>query len=318
MPVPAWKADAATERTVNMLRYLMVTGQSGAGKTACVHFLEDQGSFCVDNVPPVIVPKMIEAFNSTPLRRSTVTIATDVRSGEFFDADAVARMIGELRKAGNRIDLIFLEASDETLLDRYKESRRDHPLTQEGLTLMQAITEERVRLQPLREMANYVIDTTGMRPRAISALLKKSLGSLNEDVPPMRAEVMSFGFKRGLPRQADLVMDVRFLPNPFYVEELCHHCGLDEDVRTFVMDNPATVEFMKKWQDMLDFLLPHYREEGKHRLVIAVGCTGGAHRSVAIAEAIGAYLRSVGLPTEVNHRDLLLEQARWDRPMVDE
>ncbi len=301
-----------------MLRYLMVTGQSGAGKTACVHFLEDQGSFCVDNVPPVIVPKMIEAFNSTPLRRSTVTIATDVRSGEFFDADAVARMIGELRQAGNRIDLIFLEASDETLLDRYKESRRDHPLTQEGLTLMQAITEERVRLQPLREMANYVIDTTGLRSRAMTSLLKKSLGNLNEDVPPMRAEVMSFGFKRGLPRQADLVMDVRFLPNPFYVEELCHHSGLDEDVRSYVMDNPATVEFMEKWRDMLAFLLPHYREEGKHRLVIAVGCTGGAHRSVAIAEAIGQYLRSVGLPTEVNHRDLVLEQARWERPVEDE
>ncbi len=298
----------------NMLRYLMVTGQSGAGKTACVHYLEDQGSFCVDNVPPVILPKMVEAFNSTSLRQTTVTFAMDVRSGEFFDADAVARMISELRQAGNRIDIIFMEASDETLLDRYKESRRDHPLTQEGLNLMQAITEERVRLQPLREIANFVIDTTGLRPRALVSLLKKTLGGISEEVPPMRAEVMSFGFKRGLPRQADLVMDVRFLPNPFYVEELCHHSGLDEDVRNFVMNHPATVEFMQKWKDMLSFLLPHYREEGKHRLVIAVGCTGGAHRSVAIAEAIGAYLRDLGLPTEVNHRDLLLEQSRWDNP----
>lgn len=298
----------------NMLRYLMVTGQSGAGKTACVHYLEDQGSFCVDNVPPVILPKMVEAFNSTSLRQTTVTFAMDVRSGEFFDADAVARMISELRQAGNRIDIIFMEASDETLLDRYKESRRDHPLTQEGLNLMQAITEERVRLQPLREIANFVIDTTGLRPRALVSLLKKTLGGISEEVPPMRAEVMSFGFKRGLPRQADLVMDVRFLPNPFYVEELCHHSGLDEDVRNFVMNHPATVEFMQKWKDMLSFLLPHYREEGKHRLVIAVGCTGGAHRSVAIAEAIGAYLRELGLPTEVNHRDLLLEQSRWDNP----
>ena len=129
---------------------------------------------------------------------------------------------------------------------------------------------------------------------------------------------MSFGFKRGLPRQADLVVDVRFLPNPFYIDSLCRHSGLDEDVRTFVMEHPATVTFMEKYKDMLSFLIPHYREEGKHRLVVAVGCTGGAHRSVAIAEAIGAYLREMGLPTEVNHRDLLLEQARWSAPMEDE
>ena len=181
----------------------------------------------------------------------------------------------------------------------------------------QAITEERTRLQPLRETANYVIDTTGLRSRALSALLKKSLGELSEENPVMRAEVMSFGFKRGLPRQADLVMDVRFLPNPFYIEELCHHSGLDEDVRTYVMDNDVSREFMNKWKDMLAFLIPHYQDEGKHRLVIAVGCTGGAHRSVAIAEAIGAYLRELGMPTEVSHRDLQLEQARWAVPIEE-
>ncbi|MBQ8072258.1 MAG: RNase adapter RapZ [Clostridia bacterium] len=299
------------------MRYLIVTGQSGAGKTACVHYLEDQGSFCMDNMPPMMLPRLVEAFNSAPIRQTSVTIAMDVRSGEFFDADAVAGMISELRKMGNRIDIIFLEASDETLLDRYKESRRDHPLTQEGLTLMQAITEERTRLQPLRETANFVIDTTGLRSRALTALLKKTLGGLNEETPVMRAEVMSFGFKRGLPRQADLVMDVRFLPNPFYIESLCHHSGLDEDVRSYVMDNPTTREFLSQWEKMLRFLIPHYMEEGKHRLVIAVGCTGGAHRSVAIAEAIGAFLRETGLPTEVSHRDLQLEQARWSTPIEE-
>jgi UPF0042 nucleotide-binding protein len=242
----------------------------------------------------------------------------DVRSGEFFDADAVAGMISELRNAGHRIDIIFMEASDDTLLTRYKETRRDHPLTQEGLTLMQAITEERVRLQPLREKANYVIDTTGLRTRELKNELKKVLGDLSEEVPPMRAEVMSFGFKRGLPRQADIVLDVRFLPNPFYVEELCHHSGLDEDVRAYVMDNPTTVTFMEKWKDLFSFLLPRYREEGKHRLVVAVGCTGGAHRSVAIAEEIGKFFRENDLPTEVNHRDLALEQARWQNPVGDE
>ena len=293
------------------MRYLIVTGQSGAGKTACVHYLEDQGSFCMDNMPPIMLPKLVEAFSAAPIRQSVVTIAMDVRSGEFFDADAVAGMISELRKSGQRIDIIFLEASDETLLDRYKESRREHPLTQEGLTLMEAITEERTRLQPLRETANYVIDTTGLRSRALVSLLRKTLGSLGEESPAMRAEVMSFGFKRGLPRQADLVMDVRFLPNPFYLDELRQHSGLDEDVREYVMNNPTTQEFLRRWEDMLRFLIPHYQEEGKHRLVIAVGCTGGAHRSVAIAEAIGAFLREYGMPAEVQHRDLELEQARW-------
>ena len=128
---------------------------------------------------------------------------------------------------------------------------------------------------------------------------------------------MSFGFKRGLPRQADLVIDVRFLPNPFYIESMCRHTGLDEDVRSFVMEHPVTREFMEKWTDLLAFLIPCYREEGKHRLVIAVGCTGGVHRSVTIAEAIGAKLREQGLPTEINHRDLLLEQARWNAPAED-
>jgi len=299
------------------VKYLIVTGQSGAGKTACVRYLEDKGSFCMDNIPPMMLPKLIEAFDSTPTKHQTVTMAIDVRSGEFFDASAVANTIRELRALGNRIETIFMEASDETLLDRYKETRRDHPLTQEGLTLMEAITEERVRLQPLRETANYVIDTTGLNSRAMRRLLDKTLGSLGSSEPPIRAEVMSFGFKRGLPRQADIVIDVRFLPNPFYIESLCRHSGLDEDVRAFVMENPVTVEFMSRWKDMLSFLIPHYRDEGKHRLVIAVGCTGGAHRSVAIAEAIGAYLREIGLPTEIDHRDLIMEQARWNTS-VDE
>ena len=299
------------------MRYLIVTGQSGAGKTACVHYLEDRGSFCMDNMPPMLLPKLIDAFNSTPMRQTSVTIAMDVRSGEFFDAYAVAGMISELRKLGNRIDIIFLEASDETLLDRYKETRREHPLAQEGLNLMQAITEERTRLQPLRETANYVIDTTGLRGRALSALLKKTLGALNGDTQVMRAEVMSFGFKRGLPRQADLVLDVRFLPNPFYIESLCRHSGLDEAVRDYVLDHPTTKQFLIQWKEMLRFLIPHYQEEGKHRLVVAVGCTGGAHRSVAIAEAIGQFLREIGLPTEVSHRDLQLEQARWAVPIEE-
>ncbi len=300
------------------MKYLIVTGQSGAGKTACVRFLEDQGSFCMDNIPPMMLPRLLEAFSATPIRQKTVTLGVDIRSGEFFDAQAVARMIRELQKMGNRIEVVFMEAGEDTLLSRYKETRREHPLAQEGLTLTEAIAEERNRLQPLREIANYVIDTTGMNARTLRKQVSRTLGSLEDFDPPFRAEVMSFGFKRGLPRQADLVVDVRFLPNPFYIDSLCRHSGLDEDVRTFVMEHPTTVAFMDKYKEMLAFLIPHYREEGKHRLVVAVGCTGGAHRSVAIAEAIGGYLRELGIPTEVNHRDLMLEQARWNAPVEDE
>lgn len=299
------------------MKYLIVTGQSGAGKTACVRYLEDKGSFCMDNIPPMMIPKLIEAFDTTHTRYQTVTIAVDVRSGEFFDAAAVARMIRELIRIGHPIETIFMEASDETILNRYKETRRDHPLSQEGLTLTRAITEERNRLQPLREIANYVIDTTNISSRMMKKVLDRNLANLGAEEAPFRAEVMSFGFKRGLPRQADLVVDVRFLPNPFYIDTLCRHSGLDEDVREFVMEHPVTKEFMEKWKDLLTFLIPHYRDEGKHRVVIAVGCTGGAHRSVAIAEAIGAFLREQGLPTEINHRDLLLEQARWATPVED-
>ena len=300
------------------MKYLVVTGQSGAGKTACVRYLEDRGSFCMDNMPPIMIPKLIEAFDTTPTKQQIVTIAVDVRSGEFFDAKAVAKIISELRSMGHQIDTIFMEASDETLLDRYKETRRDHPLCQEGLTLTEAITEERTRLQPLRETANYVIDTTGVNIRSMRKLLAKALGNLTDEDPPLRTEVMSFGFKRGLPRQADLVADVRFLPNPFYIENLREHSGLDDDVRDFVMNHPTTRDFMQKYTELLDFLIPHYREEGKQRLVIAVGCTGGAHRSVAIAEAIGAWLKTQGLPTEINHRDLMIEQARWSTQIEDE
>ena len=299
------------------MKYLIVTGQSGAGKSACVRFLEDKGSFCMDNIPPMMVPKLIEAFDTTHTRYQTATIAVDVRSGEFFDAAAVARMIRELVQMGHLIETIFMEASDETILNRYKETRREHPLCQEGLTLGQAIVEERVRLQPLREIANHVIDNTNISSRTMNKLLEKHLSNLTAEEPSMRAEVMSFGFKRGLPRQADLVVDVRFLPNPFYIETLCRHSGLDDDVRTFVMEHPVTKEFMVKWKDLLTFLIPHYKEEGKHRVVIAVGCTGGAHRSVAIAEAIGQFLREQGMPTEINHRDLILEQARWNTPVEE-
>ena len=296
------------------MKYLIVTGQSGAGKTACVRYLEDKGSFCMDNVPPMMIPKLMEVFDSAAARYQAVVFGADVRSGEFFDAQAVAKMLRELVQLGHTVEIIYMEASDESLLNRYKETRRDHPLSQEGLNLTEAIAEERNRLQPLREIANYVIDTTDMSTRTIRKALDKTLGGVQEEAP-LRVDVMSFGFKRGLPRQADLVIDVRFLPNPFYIESLCRHTGLDEDVRDFVLNHHVTIEFLEKWKELLHFLIPHYKEEGKHRLVIAVGCTGGVHRSVAIAEAVGNFLRKEGFPTEINHRDMQLEMAKWTNPI---
>ena len=301
------------------MRFLLLTGLSGAGKTSAVRFLEDMGVFCVDNLPPMMMIKFMEACESSSMRCPMVAFAVDVRSGAFFDAQAVCRLMVETQPLGYRLETLYLEASEEVLVRRYKETRREHPLAGDHVTLTEAIAEEREMLQPLRETANYVIDTSKLTSKALRGQLQAIVHSADAATEaPFRVEVMSFGFKRGLPRQADLVYDVRFLPNPFYIPELCRHSGQDEDVRRFVMDNEVTREFVRKTEDLLDFLLPHYREEGKHRLVIAVGCTGGAHRSVAIAEALGAYLASKGNRVEITHRDLDVEQAHWDKAKDEE
>lgn len=292
------------------MQFFLLTGMSGAGKTVAIRHLEDLGALCVDNLPPMMLVPFMEACQTNSLRNDMVAIGTDIRSGEFFDAKAVTRMIDEARLVGFHINTLFLEASDEALVNRYKEQRREHPLTAEGLTLENAIREERNRLQPLRETANYLIDTTTLRPRTLQRRISEIVSQAGGE-PSLRVDVLSFGFKRGLPREGDLVFDVRFLPNPFYIPELGHHTGLDEDVRAFVLEHPVTQEFLVKSMDMIQFLLPNYINEGKHRLVIAVGCTGGAHRSVAIAEYIGQQIRELGYNVNVNHRDIALEQAHW-------
>lgn len=295
------------------MRFLLLTGLSGAGKTSAIRYLEDMGAFCVDNLPPMMMVRFMEACEKSSLGVPMVAFAVDVRGGAFFDAQAICKTMIEVQSLGYRLETLFLEASDDVLVSRYKETRREHPLANGNVSLMEAIADERGMLQPLREAADYLIDTTGMRPRALQKALQRIVqaGEKQPDGCPLHVEVMSFGFKRGLPRQADLVFDVRFLPNPFYIPELCRHSGLDEDVRSFVMEHPATKEFMAHITELLSFLLPRYVEEGKHRLSIGIGCTGGAHRSVAITEAIAAFLRERGYQVDANHRDLDLEQAHW-------
>ncbi|MBQ8160624.1 MAG: RNase adapter RapZ [Clostridia bacterium] len=296
------------------MRFLLLTGMSGAGKSAALRYLEDMGAFCVDNLPPTMVIKFMETCDSLSSQVPLTAFAVDVRSRAFFDLKAVSRLLIETQELGYHMDTVFLEASDDVLVSRYKESRRDHPLASDRVTLTEAISKERNMLQPLRETAAFLIDTTNLKPKALQKQLQQIVegsGKDEEKTNLMRLEVMSFGFKRGLPKSADLVWDVRFLPNPFYIPELCRHSGLDEDVRDFVMGSEVTKEFLKKAEDLLDFLIPHYRDEGKRRLVIAIGCTGGAHRSVAITEAIGHYLEAEGYPTSIHHRDVDVEQAHW-------
>ena len=292
------------------MRFLLLTGMSGAGKTAATRYLEDMGAFCVDNLPPMMILKFMEACQSTAMHCPLVAFAVDVRSGEFFDAKAVCKLIAETRQLGYQIETLFMEAGEDVLVSRYKETRREHPLSGEGLSLEEAIREERSRLQPLKEAANHLFDTSNLRPRALQKMLHQIVLHAGEE-SPLRVEVLSFGFKRGIPREGDLVFDVRFLPNPFYIPELGHHTGLDQDVKDFVLGHPVTKEFLEKCMDMLRFLLPNYINEGKHRLVIAIGCTGGAHRSVAIAEYVAAELQKLGYGVNVNHRDIALEQAHW-------
>ncbi|MCL2812720.1 MAG: RNase adapter RapZ [Clostridia bacterium] len=293
------------------MRCLILTGMSGAGKTSVLRYLEDSGFLCVDNLPPMMIAKFLELCGQASTRIKQVALAVDIRSGEFFDAKSVRVVIEDARRSGHPIETLYLDAVDDELISRYKETRRDHPLAGEETTLTEAIAKEREMLQPLREFATFLVDTSHMRPRQTAMAVGKLLDRDPGDVRAMRIEILSFGFKRGLPRSSDLVYDVRFLPNPFYIQEIRLFTGLEEPVRNFVLGHPATQEFLQRTYDMLAFLLPHYREEGKQRLMISVGCTGGAHRSVAISEELARHLASLGLQVDVNHRDIEIEKGLW-------
>ncbi len=279
----------------------IVTGMSGAGKTNLVQVLEDMGYYCVDNLPPNLFGKFVELILQVHDDGARVALVADVRGGKFF-AD-VYDVLQDLRNKGINYEIIFLEASDEILVRRYKETRRRHPLTKSG-SVLEGIQEERKRLQRIRGAADVIIDTSNLKVQDFKQRVADLLqGGADER---LLVNVTSFGFKYGLPIDVDLVMDVRFLPNPFYVADLKPQTGLDEAVRDYVLQRPESESFLQKYTDLLLELLPQYVQQGKHHLALAVGCTGGQHRSVAVAEEIGRRLSEAetGAVIRVNHREL--------------
>ena len=283
------------------MKFLIVTGLSGSGKSGAVNALEDIGYYCIDNIPPQLIPKFADICLQSNGQMDKVAIVTDIRGGDmFYQLDGGLEY---LRHSGPDVKILFLDASDDVLIKRYKETRRRHPLDEQCHgSLLSAITKERAVLSSIREAADYYIDTSDMS----MAQLRDTVTDLFMDNPDdrMAVKVMSFGFKYGMCREADLVLDVRCLPNPFYIPELRKHTGLESCVRDYVMSFEQSRELEKKLFELIDFLIPLYRQEGKTSLVIAFGCTGGKHRSVTFAENMHNYLEEKGVRTRVTHRDI--------------
>jgi UPF0042 nucleotide-binding protein len=280
------------------IRQVIVTGLSGAGKTQAIRCLEDLGFFCVDNLPPKLIPKIAELCQQSGERVRRVALVIDVRGGLFFDS--LSEELNNFQQQGIKYEILFLEASDEVLVRRYKESRRQHPLGEE-VSVLEAIRAERERLRELRGKASIILDTTGMSARDLKENLTQLFGK--PEKANLSVTLLSFGYKYGIPMDADLVFDVRFLPNPNYVEGLKHLTGLDQAVLDYVFGDTMTKRFMRRLYGMLRFLLPCYVQEGKSHLVIAIGCTGGQHRSVAVAERLARLLRR-GYEVNLHHRDI--------------
>ncbi|MBC7325860.1 MAG: RNase adapter RapZ [Moorella sp. (in: Bacteria)] len=279
-------------------RLVIVTGLSGAGKTQAVRCLEDLGFFCVDNLPPSLIPGLVDLLGPAA-SISKVALVMDIRGGQFFSGleEALAYLDGR----GILYEILFLEAADEVLVRRYKETRRRHPLSSGG-QILEGIVAERQRLEELRGRASKIIDTSELTPRQLKDQITELFGYSRRQ---MLINIISFGYKYGIPLDADLVMDVRFLPNPFYIPSLRPFTGHDRCVAEFVMSSPEARQFVAKFADLLQFLIPHYQQEGKSYLVIALGCTGGQHRSVTLANKLGEILREENYDVIVKHRDVV-------------
>lgn len=282
------------------MRFVVVTGMSGGGKSTAMKMLEDAGFYCADNMPVALIDKFAELLTMPNSDIEKAALGLDVRADQSFEE--VKELMGRLQSQ-YAVEVLFLDASDEVLLKRYKESRRIHPLSADG-DLIEGIARERSMLASIRETADYVIDTTNLLTRELKAGLDKIFVK-NEKYNSLMINIMSFGFKHGIPQDADLVFDVRFLPNPYYIENLRHKTGLDQEVQDYVMAYREAHEFLDKLSDMISFLIPNYVKEGKYQLVVAIGCTGGQHRSVTLAGELYNRLRGRGeYGLTLRHRDV--------------
>lgn len=289
------------------MRFIIVTGMSGAGKTATLKMLEDIGYFCIDNLPVPLLSKLSELVCAEHMEIDKIALGIDIRNGEKLGE--LEGILEDLKLSGQDFEILFLDAQDDVLVKRYKETRRTHPLA-EGQRLDCGIQKEREQLQALRRKADYILDTSQMLTRELQSELHRIFVE-NKEYKNIYVTLLSFGFKYGIPSDADLVFDVRFLPNPYYLEELRHKTGNDIEVRDFVMKNETAEVFVKKLEDMIRFLIPNYITEGKHQLVIAIGCTGGKHRSVTIANELYSNIKaddSFGI--KVEHRDIEKDAKR--------
>lgn len=285
---------------------VVITGMSGAGRSEAMHTFEDLGYFCIDNLPPSFISQLVDLAHLPDSNLRRLAVVCDVRGHEFFDE--LAGAIDLLERRGVELHVLFLEADDDTLVRRFKETRRRHPMCEEGEALPDGIRAEREALAAIRERADIIVDSSELRPQELRHKIRVRFSeSLSAG---MAVTVYSFGFKHSMPADADIVMDVRFLPNPHYNPELRPLTGLDRPVIDYVMRHPETVEFLKKWLDLLDTVVPGYVMEGKQHLSIALGCTGGMHRSVALAEATAAHLTARGYQVVASHRDIGRDRAQ--------
>lgn len=283
------------------MEFIIISGLSGAGKSKTASFMEDMGFYCVDNLPVSLIPKFAELCMAGTGNYDKVALVTDIRGGQTFDG--LFQALKSLRAMHCEYKILFVEASEETIIKRYKETRRNHPLARADQSLLEAVRQERTALKRVRRLAEYIIDTTTLSTAKLRGEILRIFGA-GQESEAMSVSVISFGFKYGIPIEADLVFDVRFLPNPYYIAELRDQTGLNAGVQDFLNGYQQTRDFREKLEGLIGFLLPCYVEEGKTALVIAIGCTGGKHRSVAVTRDLAEFIRKRGYQAAENHRDM--------------
>lgn len=281
-------------------RFVIITGMSGAGKTNFLQKLEDMGYYCVDNLPPVLIARFADLCWKSTSNTRHVAVVTDIRGGSFFDA--LPQALNELKRRGIPHEVVFLEASDEALVRRYMETRRQHPLAK-TMRIQEGIQAERKVLAGVRMQSDIIIDTTAMKTEELQEYLTSRFGAVDKK-REMQITLFSFGFKYGIPIDADMVIDVRFLKNPFYIEKYKHWTGRVPEVARYISESPVTEEFLSKLYDFMDFIVNRFRDAGKTQFTIAIGCTGGMHRSVFVTETLGNHLKEQHTHVNVEHRDL--------------